>query len=157
VANLDAFLTRLDLDGVDVDLERGNALKADGNFPEFLSKLIAKLRPQGRVVSTALAQYIIEDTGDDATKTAWLNSYDFINLMIYSTNMSTYTKELAWWKTTRNVPGNKLTWGVDFSSKTSVDYAKQLTTASKADGGVMAWELSQSVAPTLWKAIQDTL
>jgi chitinase len=156
VANLDAFITRLDLDGVDVDLERGAALKSTGNFPEFLSKLIAKLRPQGRVVSTALAQYIIEDTGDDATKTAWLASYDFINLMIYSPNMSTYTSELSWW-TKRGIPKNKLTWGVEFSNKTSADYAKQLTTASKAYGGVMAWDLSQPTAPTLWKAIQDTL
>jgi GH18 family chitinase len=157
VTNLDAFITRLHLDGVDVDLERGNGLTAASNFPKFLSALIAKLRPQGRVVSTALAQYIIEDTKEDATKTAWLSSYDFINLMIYNTNMSTYTKELGWWTSTRNVAKNKLTWGVEFSAKTSVDYAKQLTTASKAYGGIMAWELSQPTAPPLWKAIQDTL
>jgi len=157
VASLDAFITRLDLDGVDVDLERGSGLKASSNFPQFLSKLIAKLRPQGRVVSCALAQYIIEDTGEDATQTAWLNSYDFINLMIYNTKMMTYTDELGWWTTKRNVPKANLTWGVEFSSKTSVDYAKQLTVASKAYGGIMAWELSQPTAPPLWKAIQDTL
>jgi chitinase len=146
------------LDGVDVDLERGNALKANGNFPAFLAKIIATLRPQGRVVSCALAQYIIEDTGDDAVTTKkWLDTYDFINLMIYNPNLSTYTKELTWWTTERNIDKSKLTWGVEFSSKTSVDYAKQLTTASKAYGGIMAWELSQPTAPALWKAIQDTL
>src|SRR5262249_34462150 len=97
VNNLDAMLTRQDLDGVDVDLERGKNLKASTNFPMFLSTLIAKLRPQGRIVSTALAEYIIEDTGDDAATTAkWLLTYDFINLMIYSNNMSTYTNELNW-------------------------------------------------------------
>jgi GH18 family chitinase len=158
VNNLDAFITRLDLDGVDVDLERGVNLKASTNFPMFLSKLIAKLRPQGRVVSTALAQYIIEDTGDDAATTAaWLNTYDFINLMIYNNNMSTYTSELSWWTTKRNIPKNKLTWGVDFSGNTSADMVKQLTIASKAYGGVMAWELSQKAAPPLWMAVQQSL
>jgi hypothetical protein len=158
VDNLDAFVKRLDLDGVDVDLERGSGLKSSTNFSKFLSQLIAKLRPQGKVVSCALAQYIIEDTGDSVdTTAAWLNTYDFINLMIYNSNMSTYTKELDWWTGQRKIPKTKLTWGVEFSSKTSADYAKQLTTASKQYGGVMAWELSQPTAPNLWKAIQDTL
>jgi chitinase len=158
VDNLDAFITRLDLDGVDVDLERGSGLKVSTNFPDFLAKLIAKLRPQGKVVSTALAQYIIEDTGDDASKTApWLTSYDFINLMIYNKNIDVYTKELNWWTTQRNIPKSKLTWGVDFTGATNADTIKALTIASKAYGGVMAWELSQDAAPPLWKAVQDSL
>ena len=158
VDNLDAFITRLDLDGVDVDLERGSGLKVSTNFPDFLAKLIAKLRPQGRVVSTALAQYIIEDTGDDASKTApWLTSYDFINLMIYNKDINVYTKELNWWTTQRHIPKSKLTWGVDFTGGTNAATIKALTEASKADGGVMAWELSQDAAPPLWKAVQDSL
>ncbi|HVY30348.1 MAG TPA: glycosyl hydrolase family 18 protein [Polyangiaceae bacterium] len=158
VDNLEAFIKRLDLDGVDVDLERGNGLKASTNFPKFLSTLIAKLRPQGKVVSCALAQYIIEDTGDNAdTTAAWLNTYDFINLMIYNPNMSTYTKELDWWTTQRKIPKSKLTWGAELSNKTSTDYAKQLTTASKEYGGIMAWELSMPTATTLWPAIQSAL
>jgi chitinase len=158
VDSLDAFITRLDLDGVDVDLERGSGLKVSTNFPDFLAKLIAKLRPQGKVVSTALAQYIIEDTGDDASKTApWLTSYDFINLMIYNKNIDVYTKELSWWTTQRNIPKSKLTWGVDFTGATNATTIKALTEASKAYGGVMAWELSQDAAPPLWKAVQDSL
>lgn len=158
VDNLDAFIKRLDLDGVDVDLERGNGLKASTNFSKFLSTLIAKLRPQGKVVSCALAQYIIEDTGDDAdTTAAWLNTYDFINLMIYNPNMGTYTKELDWWTGQRKIPKGKLTWGAELSNKTSTDYAKQLTTASKEYGGIMAWELSMPTATTLWPAIQSAL
>ena len=158
VDSLDAFITRLNLDGVDVDLERGSGLKVSTNFPDFLAKLIAKLRPQGKVVSTALAQYIIEDTGDDASKTApWLTSYDFINLMIYNKNIDVYTKELNWWTTQRNIPKSKLTWGVDFTGATNAATVKALTQASKAYGGVMAWELSQDAAPPLWKAVQDSL
>lgn len=158
VDNLDAFITRLDLDGVDVDLERGSGLKVSTNFPDFLSKLIAKLRPKGKVISTALAQYIIEDTGDDASKTApWLTSYDFINVMIYNKDMNVYTKEMTWWTTQRNIPKSKLTWGVDFTGGTSSPTIQALTKASEAYGGVMAWELSQKDAPTYWKAVQDSL
>ena len=77
--------------------------------------------------------------------------------MIYNTNMSTYTKELDWWTGQRKIPKDKLTWGVEFSNKTSTDYAKQLTTASKQYGGIMAWELSMPTASSLWPAIQSTL
>ena len=157
VANLDAFITRLNLDGVDVNLERGGSMKSNGNFPEFMTKLVAKLKPEGKLVTAALAQYIVQAAGNDATVTTWLNSFDFINLMIYTTNMSDYTNELNWWTTNKGIPKNKLTWGVLFESRLSVDMVKQLTTASKAYGGIMAWELSQGTAPTLWKAIQDTL
>jgi GH18 family chitinase len=157
VTNLDAMLTRLNLDGVDVDLERGGSMRSNGNFPQFVSKLVATLRPEGKIVSAALAQYIVEAAGNDATVTSWLNSYDFINLMIYTTNMDDYTKELGWWTSNKGIPKNKLTWGVLFDNSLSVDLVKQLTTSSKAYGGIMGWELSQRTAPTLWKAIQDTL
>lgn len=156
VANLDAFVKRLDLDGVDVDLERGADMKSSGNFSKFAAKLVSTLRPEGKLVTAALAQYIMEDAGDDATISTWLNAYDFINLMIYTTNMNTYTSELNWWKTNRHIPANKLTWGVEFS-KISADQVKQLTTASKADGGVMVWELSLDSSGQLWKAVQDAI
>jgi GH18 family chitinase len=157
VANLDAFVTRLDLDGVDVDLERGGEMQSSGNFPEFLSKLEAKLKPEGKLVTAALAQYIMDSVGTDATVSTWLNSYDFINLMIYSTNMNTYTDELDYWKNTRKIPKTKLTWGVIFQNNVSATLVKQLTTASKADGGVMVWEYSQSTEPQLWPAMQSVL
>ena len=157
VANLDAFVTRLDLDGVDVDLERGTLMKSSGNFPAFVKKLTSTLQPEGKLVTSALAQYIVEDAGSDATITAWLKSYDFINLMIYSTNMNDYTQELDWWTTTKGMPKNDLVWGVEFTSNLSVNLVKQLTTASKAYGGIMVWEYSQSTEPQLWPAIQGSL
>ena len=158
VDNLDAFIKRLDLDGVDVDLERPAGLKISTNFPDFLAALIAKLRPQGKVVSTALAQYIIEETNDDASKTEpWLSSYDFINLMIYNKDISVYNKELNWWTTQRHIDKSKLTWGVDFTGPTNAATVKTLTEASKAYGGVMAWELSSDPALPLWKVVQDSL
>ena len=158
VANLDALVTRLDLDGVDVDLERGNDMTSSGNFAAFAAQLVSTLRPEGKLVTAALAQYIVEDAGSsDPVVKKWLAAFDFINLMIYSTNMSAYTKELAWWTTTEGLPKGELTWGVELTSQLTVDMAKQLTTASKAYGGVMVWEYSQSTEPTLWPAIQSSL
>jgi len=157
VANLDAFCKRLDLDGVDVDLERGADMKSSGNFPAFVAKLISTFRPEGKLVTTALAQYIVEDAGGDPALMTVIKSFDIVNLMIYSTNMGTYTNELNWWTTTKGVPKSLLTWGIEFSSKLSAAMAKQLTTASKAYGGVMVWEYSQGTEPQLWPAVQDSI
>ncbi len=158
VANLDALVTRLDLDGVDVDLERGNDMTSSGNFATFAAQLVSTLRPQGKLVTAALAQYIVEDAGSsDPVVKKWLASFDFINLMIYSTKMSAYTQELTWWTTTEGLPKDELTWGVELTSQLTAAMAKQLTTASKAYGGVMIWEYSQSTEPTLWPAIQSSL
>jgi hypothetical protein len=158
VANLDALVTRLDLDGVDVDLERGTDMRSNGNFAAFAAQLISTLRPKGELVTAALAQYIVQDAGSsDPIVKKWLAAYDFINLMIYSTNMSAYTSELAWWTGTEGLPKDKLTWGVEFTSQLTVDMAKQLATASKAYGGVMVWEYSQNTEPQLWPAIQSSL
>jgi chitinase len=157
VADLDAMVTRLNLDGVDVDLERGADMKSSGNFPAFVNKLISTFRPKGELVTAALAQYIIQAAGTDAALLSVLSSFDFINLMIYSTNMSSYTSELNWWTTTTGVPRNKLTWGIQFTNNLSAATATQLTTASKSYGGVMVWEYSQTSEPRLWPAIQSAL
>jgi GH18 family chitinase len=157
VANLDALVGRDDLDGVDVDLERGADMKSTGNYPQFVSALISTFRPEGKVVSSALAQYIVQDAGADAALFAVINSFDFVNLMIYSTNMSAYTKELAWWTANTGEPKVKLTWGVEFTSQLTSTVAAQLTMASKAYGGVMIWEYTQQTEPQLWPAIQAAL
>jgi len=157
VNNLDALVTSLTLDGVDVDLERGQYLKSSGNFPQFLQKLEAKLHPEGKLVTAALAQYIVEDAGTDQGVIDYINSYDFVNLMIYNTNMSTYTNELNWWTSKIKMPKTKLTWGIEFGNNLSTDMAKQLTTASKGYGGVMVWEYSQPTEASLWPAVQSVL
>jgi hypothetical protein len=77
--------------------------------------------------------------------------------MIYSTNMGSYTRELAWWTGTEGLAKDRLTWGIEFTSQLTVSTAKQLTTASKAYGGVMVWEYSQSTEPQLWPAVQSSL
>jgi hypothetical protein len=157
VANLDALVGRLDLDGVDVDLERGGDMKSTSNYPAFVGALISTFRPEGKIVSSALAQYIVQDAGANAALFTVLNSFDFINLMIYSTNMNDYTNEVNWWVKTVGAPKANLTWGIEFTSQLTVATVQQITMASKAYGGVMVWEYSQPTEPQLWPAVQSAL
>jgi hypothetical protein len=157
VANLSSLVDRLGLDGVDVDVERGSEMKSSGNFGEFVSQLEDTMHGNGKLVTAALAQYILEEAGDDAGVNAWVQSFDFINLMIYVTKFSTYQNEATWWTGQRDVPAEKLTLGVEFTDNFSTTFVQQVTTYSKDYGGIMAWELSMSKAPTLWAAIQDDL
>ena len=157
VANLYALVERTDLDGVDVDVERGGEMKSTSNFGKFVTALNDTFKPKGKLVTAALAQYIMQDAGNDAGVNAWMKSFDFINVMIYNKSMSVYTKEIDWWTTSRGEDKKKLVWGVIFDGSSSADLVKQVTIASKGYGGVMAWELSESQGPQLWKVIQDTL
>lgn len=173
--SLDAFVDRLNLDGVDVDVERGADMKASGNFDEFCDALIKIFRPKGKLVTTALAQYVVEAAGaNDPTVKAWLKAFDFINVMIYNPNMGPYTSELNWWNQNQGIEKKKLVVGLGFFggneayrtimaadpnawSKNSatvngktINYAgvarmKELTAMSKGWGGPMVWELSQDV------------
>jgi glycosyl hydrolase family 18 (putative chitinase) len=157
VANLDAFVGRLDLDGVDVDLERGGDMKSTSNYPAFVGALTSTFRPEGKLVTSALAQYIVQDAGANAALFTVIHSFDFINLMIYSTKINDYTNEVNWWVNTVGIPKVKLTWGVEFTSQLTVATVKQLTMASEAYGGVMVWEYSQPTEPQLWPAVQGAL
>jgi GH18 family chitinase len=155
VANLDAFISRLNLDGVDVDLERGSDMKSSSNYPAFIKQLISTFHPEGKLVTTALAQYIVQDANSDAALQAVLQSFDFINDMIYTTNMNDYTSEASWWISTQGIAKTQLVWGIEFGNGLSADTAKQIATASKDYGGTMIWEYSQPTEPQLWPAVQS--
>jgi hypothetical protein len=175
IANLDKFLTRLNLDGADVDIESPGNLNA--NFATFVSKLVTTLHPEGKLVTTAIAQYLIEGAGtySDATMKSW----DFINVMIYTSKMSDFTNETAWFTGQKGVAKNKLVLGLGFFGSdsndqeytyadimkadpnawskntatvggktvnyTGVDTMKQLTIYTKGFGGVMFWEYGEDV------------
>jgi hypothetical protein len=157
VANLSSMVTRLNLDGVDVDLERGTMMKSSSNYPAFVKQLIATFRPNGMLVTTALAQYIAQDANSDAVLMGVFQSFDFINDMIYTTNMSDYTSEASWWTSTQGVAKDKLCWGIEFGSNLSTGTAIQITKASEAYGGIMIWEYSQPTEAQLWPAVQSAL
>jgi Glycosyl hydrolases family 18 len=155
VSNLDSMVSRLNLDGVDVDLERGGMMQSGSNYPAFVSQLLSTFHPEGKLVTSALAQYIVQDANPDPTITATVQSFDFINDMIYTTNMSDYTNEANWWTSTIQLPNDKLVWGVLFGNGLSVGTVTQIATASKAYGGIMCWEYTQQTESTLWPAIQS--
>jgi chitinase len=161
VANLDAMVTAMNLDGVDVDLETGSGMRSSSNYPAFVSQLISTFHAEGKLVTTAQAQYIVQDQNPDATIVATLKSFDFVNDMIYSNNMSDFTNEASWWTgSTIGLPKDNLVWGICFGEcggAPSVTTVEQITTASKAYGGVMCWDYTDKLESTLWPAVQSAL
>jgi hypothetical protein len=118
---------------------------------------MSTFHPEGKLVTSALAQYIVQDANPDATIIGVVNSFDFINDMIYTSNMADYTNESSWWTSTVNLPKNKLVWGVNFEGNggLSVATATQIAMGSKAYGGIMMWEYTQASEAQLWPAIQS--
>ena len=157
VSNLNSFVSRLNLDGVDVDLERGTLMTSSSNYPAFVAQLMSTFHPEGKLVTTALAQYIVQDAGQSATVISTVSTFDFINDMIYSTSFNDYTSEAGWWTGTIGLPSDKLALGIEFTNNLSVSMAQQITTYSKGYGGVMIWEYTQPTEAQLWPVIQGAL
>jgi len=114
VANISTYLTTKNLDGVDVDVEGGSV---NANYAAFIDKLVAKLRPQGKLVTAALAMWF----GNNITNATYAQ-FDFINAMAYDhctektapCEHSTYdaaVQELAYFSG-RGVASGKLVLGV---------------------------------------------
>jgi chitinase len=185
VAKLDDFVAAHDFDGVDIDIEDGGQLGA--NYSMFVDQTVATLRPKGKLVTAAVAQYLQDGMSDDT-----LHQYDFVNVMIY-TNYDDSVNELAWYKEEKHMAPEDLTLGAAFFGTdstgreyayseimnadgnawqgnsanvngrtvryTGVDAMKQLAEFSKQYGGIMFWELSEDIdgEHSLWRAIQDTM
>ena len=141
VDNLDKFMTRLNLDGADIDIESPPNMGSSTNYGAFVAKCVEVLKPKGKLVTTAVAQYIIE--GAPGYSDTTLNSWDFINVMIYSGSMSTYTGTLKWWTDTKKIPKTKLVVGVPFFGEAQNPYAsfdyKQIIAAD-----ANAWSKNQA-------------
>jgi chitinase len=185
VAKLDAFVAAHNFDGVDVDIEDGSNLGT--NYSLFIDKTVSTLRPKGKLITAAVAQYL-QGSMSDTT----LYQFDFVNVMIY-TNYNDSVNQLKFYNQTKNVPKTKLTLGAAFFGTDSsgneyafkdimnadgsawskdqanvngqtVNYTgvasmKMLADYSKGFGGIMFWELSEDVTDShsLYKAIQDTM
>jgi chitinase len=118
VANLDAFLKRLNLDGADIDVESGSNLGAA--YATFVAKTISVLRPEGKLVTAAVAQYLTQGNPGGPDK-ATLQSFDFINLMIYGPDLTRYMSEATYWTQTEGMPKEKLAFGVGFHGSDTDD------------------------------------
>jgi chitinase len=184
VDNLDAFLTAHDLDGADIDIESPENLGK--NYSTFVDQVVAKLRPKGKLVTAAVAQYL-QDSMADAT----LHAFDFVNIMIYS-SLSQTMKDATYYVSTKKVPKNLVVLGAGFFGNggnneyayadilkadatawskdqatvqgTTVHYEgmatmKELADYSKGFGGLMVWELTEDTFDehSLFKVIQGEM
>jgi GH18 family chitinase len=184
VDNLDAFVAAHNFDGVDIDIESPENLGA--KYSTFVAMVVAKMHPEGKLVTAAVAQYL-QGSMSDAT----LHSFDFVNVMIYSSLADTM-KQATYYVNTKKVPKNLVVLGAGFfgdSGDNEYSYAeilkadptawskdtatvagatvqyegmatmKQIADVSKTFGGIMVWELSEDTtdAHSLWKVIQGEL
>jgi hypothetical protein len=185
VKNLDQLVAAHNFDGVDIDIEDPNHLGAD--YAGFVKAVIATLRPEGKLVTAAVAQYLQDSMGDDT-----LHSFDFVNVMIYS-DYNQSVSDLDYYVNTKQVPKPLLTLGAGFfgtdSGGNEYDYKdilaadgsawskdqatvngktvnytgmasmKKLAEYSKGFGGIMFWELGEDVTDShsLYKVIQSTM
>lgn len=170
VSNLTSFINRLGLDGADIDIEDEGNLGAQ--YTLFVNAVVGALRPSGKLVTAAVAQYL-QDGMADAT----LHSFDFINVMIYS-SYNDSVSAMTYYASTKSVPKTQITLGAGFfgsnqSGDTEWSYSdilaadstawskdsttisgqtvnytgmatmKKLADYSKGFGGIMFWELSE--------------
>jgi len=185
VSNLDTFVTARNFDGVDIDIEDGNNLGA--NYSTFVASIVSKLRPKGKLVTAAVAQYL-QGSMSDAT----LNSFDFINVMIYS-NYNDTVNAMTFYASTKGIAKSKLVLGAGFFGQDSnwneyaykdilaadssawnkdqayvngmlVNYTgmasmMKLADYSKGFGGIMFWELSEDTTDShsLYKVLQGAM
>ena len=185
VANLDAFITKFNFDGADVDIEDGSNLGQ--NYSTFITKMVAKLRPKGKLVTAAVAQYL-QDSMSDTT----LHDFDFVNVMVYS-NYNDGVTALDFYTKQKNMAPTAVTLGAGFfgSDNSGNEYAysdiikadgnawnkdqaqvngqtvnytgmasmKKIADYSKGFGGIMFWELSEDTTDShsLYKVIQSTM
>lgn len=178
---IDAYITRHGIDGVDVDIEQPKQMGVP--FTTFVRTLVAKLRPKGKLVTAAVAQYIQAGAEDDV-----LPLFDIVNVMVYG-SYERSVADMAWWANVKQVPKEKLTLGIGFHNYSTIlanypnawavdtvgggayrdgaviTYQGEATVARETQlsaqyGGAMIWELTQDdpASPhSLLKVIQTNL
>jgi len=111
VNSLANYITAHNLDGVDVDIEDPNNMGSP--FTTFVNALVAKFRPQGKLITAAVAQYLQGSMQDAA-----LHQFDFVNIMVYS-NYSDAQSALQYYSGQKSVPKSQMTLGVPFFGQSS--------------------------------------
>lgn len=101
-----AYVMKHMLDGVDVDIEQPSMMGVP--YTTMVNAIVKRLRPQGKLVTTAVARYIQGSMQDEALK-----QFDIVNVMIYGS----YDKAIAamtYYNKDKKVPAEKLTLGIGF-------------------------------------------
>jgi len=113
VASLSSYLTTHGLDGVDVDIEDPSNMGAP--FATFVQAVVTTVRPQGKLVTAAVAKYMQDSMPDTA-----LHQFDFINVMSYGSYTAAKTS-LDFYANDKKVPRNKIVLGVPFFGSAADD------------------------------------
>lgn len=117
VEELAGFLEKFDLDGIDVDIEGG---VVDQTYAPFVQKLAARIRPEGKLISAAVAQWFQDGVVDEA-----LFCFDFINEMSYDAaggwsdpdehaSRAFARTRARYWSADREYPAERVVIGVPF-------------------------------------------
>jgi hypothetical protein len=178
---IDAYLGKHGIDGVDVDVEQPTQMGVP--YTTFVKTLVAKLRPERKLITTAVAQYIQAGVQDEV-----LPLFDIVNVMIYG-SYERSVADMAWWANVKHVPKEKLTLGIGFHNFSTIlasypnawavdtvgggayrngaviAYQGENTVARETQlgaqyGGAMIWELTQDDPKSphsLLKVIQQNL
>jgi hypothetical protein len=106
-ASLDRYLTAHNLDGADVDMEDPTNMGPD--YEAFVTAVIAKLHPEGKSVTAAVAQWL---QTQNVMSNSTLHQFDFVNVMVYS-NLSDCRNDLAYFSSLGE-PASQMTLGAPF-------------------------------------------
>jgi hypothetical protein len=106
VKSLNLYVHDHNLDGVDLDIEDPNNMGEP--YAEFTQVLVDTFRPQHKIVTAAVAEYL-----QDAMPDAALHMFDFVSVMNYS-NYSDAVTAMDYYANEKKVPKERITLGVPF-------------------------------------------
>jgi GH18 family chitinase len=111
IASLNSYVTQFNLDGVDLDIEDPSNMGTP--YATFASDLASTFHPQGKIVTAAVAQYLMANSGQpNGMPTSTLSLFDFVNVMVYS-SLSDCQSAVAYY-TSVGEPASKIVVGVPF-------------------------------------------
>ena len=113
VASLDKFVRARRLDGIDLDIEDPSNMGAP--YATLVSALVSTFRPEGKLVTAAVAKYLQDAMPDSA-----LHQFDFISVMNYSSYDSA-AAAMQFYAQNKKVPKNEIVLGVPFFASNSGD------------------------------------
>jgi len=106
VRSLNQYIHAHNLDGVDLDIEDPNNMGEP--YATFTRALVDTFRPQGKIITAAVAEYLQDSMPDSA-----LHQFDFVNVMNYS-NLSDAEEAMQYYAEQKHVPKDRMTLGVPF-------------------------------------------
>src|ERR1700677_609631 len=111
--SLSSYLKAHNLDGADIDIEDPSNMGAP--FATFVQTVVTTLRPQGKLVTAAVAKYLQDSMPDAAC-----HQCAFINVMTYG-SYTAATTALQFYATNKKVPKNQIVLGVPFFGSAAAD------------------------------------